>query len=350
MSRTTGLLLLPEQARHDTGDHPENARRIPAVLERLKGSPDWDRFKVLEPHPALIEDLVRAHSPAQIEMVRSTVERAPAWIDGDTPVSPASFDVAQQAAGAAMTAVDAVLEPGPLSPDSLFALIRPPGHHATRDQAMGFCLFNNAAVAARYAIERRGLERVAILDWDVHHGNGTQDILWRDPSVLFISLHQWPLYPGTGWLEETGEGEGEGYTVNLPMPPGSGDAEHLEAMNTVVEPILDAYDPQLLIISAGQDGHTADQLAAQQLTATGFNRLAERAASFAHQREIGLVALHEGGYNLATLPALDHAILAGFGDFETDLSDPYTPITTIDTGWTERLTEIKRAQRRFWPV
>ncbi len=177
------------------------------------------------------------------------------------------------AAGAAMVAADAVTGKGD-GPKSLFALIRPPGHHARPEQAMGFCLFNNAGVAARYAREELGIE-VAVLDWDVHHGNGTQDILYADPSVLFISSHQWPLYPGTGWAGETGEGEGEGFTVNLPMPAGSGDFEHLDAMDRIIEPVLEQFDPGLLIVSAGQDGHAADQLANQMLTAAGYQRAGE---------------------------------------------------------------------------
>ena len=350
MSRSTGLVLLADQALHDTGDHPENSRRIPTVLDRLQRSDDWKRFQLVELRAADIEDIRRAHSAAHVDLVRSAAEAAPTWIDGDTPVSPASYDVALKAAGAALSAVDAVVDSGETSPDSLFAMIRPPGHHATPDRPMGFCLFNNAAVAARYAVERHGLQRVAVLDWDVHHGNGTQDILWSDPSALFVSLHQWPLYPGTGWLEETGAGDGEGFTVNLPMPPSSGDREHLQAMTDVVEPILAAYDPQLLIVSAGQDGHAADQLANQMITTAGFNTLAERAAAFAADRGIGLVALHEGGYNLNTLPQLDHAILAGLGDFATDLSDPYSEVRAADVGWPERLEEIKRVQRSYWPL
>ncbi len=350
MSRSTGLVLLADQALHDTGDHPENSRRIPTVLDRLQASDDWQKFRIVEARAAEIEDVRRAHSAAHVDLVKSAAESGPGWIDGDTPVSPASFEVALKAAGAALSAVDAVAEPDGSGPDSLFAMIRPPGHHATPDRAMGFCLFNNAAVAARYAVERHGFERVAVLDWDVHHGNGTQDILWQDPAALFVSLHQWPLFPGTGWLGETGAGDGEGFTVNLPMPPSSGDREHMQAMDEVIEPILEAYDPQLLIVSAGQDGHAADQLANQLITTSGFNNLAGRAANFAADRGIGLVALHEGGYNLATLPKLDHAILAGLGDFTTDLRDPYAELGALDVGWPERLEEIKRAQRPYWPV
>ena len=214
---------------------------------------------------------------------------------------------------------------------------------------MGFCLFNNAGVAARYAQQELGIERVAILDWDVHHGNGTQDIFYADPSVLFISTHQWPLYPGTGWAEETGTGEGEGFTVNLPMPSGSGDFEHLDAMDRIIEPVLEQFDPGLLIVSAGQDGHVGDQLAGQMLTASGFNAMARRSAEFAKRHGIGLVALHEGGYNLDTLPRLDHAILAGFGGFETDLTEP-VEVPRMEVDWTSRLEEIRSAQEKYWEV
>ena len=350
MGRSTGLVLLPEQALHDTGAHPENSRRIPPVLDRLRASDEWTGFKVIEGGAATVDDILRAHTASQVELVRSAAESGPTWIDGDTPVSPASYEVALKAAGAAMAAVDEVVSEEPTSADSLFALIRPPGHHATPERAMGFCLFNNAGVAARYAAERYGLERVAVLDWDVHHGNGTQDILWRDPRALFVSLHQWPLYPGTGWLDEVGAGEGEGFTVNLPMPPGSGDAEHELAMDVIVEPVLEAYDPQLLIVSAGQDAHAADQLANQMISTRGYNRLAERSAAFAERHGIGMVALHEGGYNLETLPKLDHAIVAGFGGFEVDLTDPYEGMAPGAAEWPGRLEDIRRVQKKYWPV
>ncbi|MGB0119822.1 MAG: histone deacetylase [Solirubrobacterales bacterium] len=348
MGRSTGLVLLADQALHDTGVHPENGRRIPTVLDRLQSSDDWAKLQIYEARAAEVDDIRRAHSAGEIELVRSSAVLGPGWIDGDTPVCPASYDVALKAAGGAMEAVDAVMGDSAESPDSLFALIRPPGHHATRERAMGFCLFNNAAVAARYAARQYGLERIAVLDWDVHHGNGTQDILWSDPGALFVSMHQWPLYPGTGWIDEVGAADGEGFTVNLPMPPGSGDREHIEAMERVVVPVLEAYEPELLIVSAGQDAHAADQLASQMITVGGYGALAGLTADFAASKGIGMVALHEGGYNLDTLPQLDHAILGGFGNFETDLADRNAPAGSIDTGWDERLEEIRRAQIPYW--
>ncbi|MCB0827213.1 MAG: histone deacetylase [Solirubrobacterales bacterium] len=349
-SRKTGLVLLPEQAEHDTGDHPENGRRIPAVLEHLRQAPEWSRLALLESRRARPEDIIRVHTPEHFELIESRSAAGPSWIDGDTPVSTGSFEVALRAAGGALVGIDSLLGDSASRPDSLFALIRPPGHHATPGRAMGFCLFNNAAIAARYAQECHGVERVAILDWDVHHGNGTQDAFWDDPSVMVVSLHQWPLYPGTGWLVETGAGEGEGTTVNLPMPPGCGDREYLEAMVAVVEPTLEAFDPGLLIVSAGQDGHVADPLSDEAITAAGYNRLAARSASLARRLGIGLLAVHEGGYNLATLPGLDRAILAGFGDYPAELDEPEAGrarLSGSDPGWDERRREIVAAQRPY---
>jgi len=345
----TGLVTLRDQALHETGSHPENARRFPGVLERLGADSRDHGLPVLEARRAGIDDILRAHTESHVENVRAAAESGPTWLDGDTVASPHSYDVALGAAGAALVAVD-VVTGDDAGLTSSFAIVRPPGHHATRDRAMGFCLFNNAAVAARYARDRLGVERVAVLDWDVHHGNGTQDILYDDPSVLFVSFHQWPLYPGSGWLDEVGVGEGRGYTVNLPMPPGSGDREHIEGFRAVAGPILDQFDPGLLIVSAGQDGHVADQLASQNLTAAGYHALAEACAHFASQKGIGLVALHEGGYNPETLPLLDHAIYAGLGGFTPDLTGDTPTPDTPETGWEERLAQIRRVQSRYWGV
>jgi len=345
----SGLVILRGHAGHETGSHPENAERFPGVIERLGQDSERHGFPILEARRAEVEDVLRAHTESHVENVRVASENGPTWLDGDTVAAPSSYDVALGAAGASLVAVDAVTGPE-AELTSAFAIVRPPGHHATADRAMGFCLFGNAAVAARYARERLGIARVAVLDWDVHHGNGTQDILYDDPSVLFVSFHQWPLYPGTGWIDEVGVGEGRGYTVNLPMPPGCGDREHLEGFEAVAGPILDQFDPGLLIVSAGQDGHVADQLASQNLTAAGYHALAEASARFAEERGIGLVALHEGGYNPDTLPLLDHAIYAGIGGFAPDLAGDAPAPAVGENGWEERLAQIRRVQSNYWGV
>jgi acetoin utilization deacetylase AcuC-like enzyme len=238
--------------------------------------------------PATDDDVLRCHTARLVEQVRE----ARGWIDGDTIVTDTTYEAALLAAGAA---IEAVRRGG-------FALARPPGHHAERDRAMGFCFFDSVAVAARWAQAELGLERVAIVDWDVHHGNGTQDVAGDDESLLFVSLHQWPLYPGTGGPYEQGNN-----LVNIPLPPGTGDAGYLEAWQTV-ERAVSRFAPDLLLVSAGFDAHVEDPLADMELTADGFRELARRASSLAPR----VAAVLEGGYNLRTLPELVAAALEGF--------------------------------------
>jgi acetoin utilization deacetylase AcuC-like enzyme len=247
-----------------------------------------ERFAFVECAPASEVDVLRCHTPRLLEQVRTTRGA----IDEDTFCTETSFDAALLAAGAA---IDAVRRGG-------FALARPPGHHAEEDRAMGFCLFDSVAIAARWAQAELGIERVAIVDWDVHHGNGTQQIVRDDPSILFVSLHQWPLYPGTGGPYEQGE-----TLVNIPLAAGSGDGDYLEAWRTV-ERSVQRFAPELLLVSVGLDAHLDDPLADMELTATGFGELARRAGSLAPR----VAAVLEGGYNLRTLPDLVGATLSGF--------------------------------------
>jgi len=237
------------------------------------------------------DQLLRAHAAEYLALLQA-VDR-PVQLDPDTLATETSWAAATLAAGIALEAVDR----------GGFALVRPPGHHALADRAMGFCLLNNVVVAARYAQAELGIRRVAILDWDVHHGNGTEAMVQGDESVLFVSLHQWPFYPGTG-----GPGTSVGNVVNVPLPAGSGDAEYRSAFEAVVRPAVTAFAPDLLLVSAGFDAHAEDPLGQMEVSADGFRELARSAG----RRAPRVAALLEGGYNLATLPALVDAALDGF--------------------------------------
>jgi len=268
---------------HPTGSHAERQERLSVLLAHQHV---WS-----EGRAAREEELLLCHTAEHVEVVRAVEDTV--WLDPDTICTPTTFEAALLAAG---TAIEAALRGG-------FALVRPPGHHALADRAMGFCVFNNVAIAARAAQQRVDLERVAIVDFDVHHGNGTDAIFREDDSVLFVSLHQWPFYPGSGGPDDQAE-----TTVNVPLAAGSGDAEYLDAFDRVVGPAVQRFDPELLLVSAGFDAAAGDPLGGMRLSEDGFRELARRCAGLSDR----VAAVLEGGYNLETLPGLVDAALDGF--------------------------------------
>jgi acetoin utilization deacetylase AcuC-like enzyme len=282
---------------HDIPGHPERPDRVRAI-EAAAARFDWFGCAVLDAPAATREQLLAVHPESHVAAIERLCSGGGGFIDVDTAAVGATWEAALRAAGGAAALVDALL--GGDAPTGA-SVLRPPGHHAELEQAMGFCFFNNVAVAARHAAARFGVERVLILDWDVHHGNGTEAIFARDPSVLFVSIHEWPLYPGTGPASYAGEGPGEGYTVNLPVPSGTGDAAFRSLVEHVVVPLIGAYEPQLVLVSAGFDAHGADPLATCRVTENGFAGMTAslRRACDAVGVPLGLVL--EGGYDLGAL-------------------------------------------------
>ncbi len=298
--RTTGLIYDPRYKDHDTGyGHPERPARLDAIVERLARGGLTAHLDALVPPVAARAHVEAVHGKAHADWVQRKCHGGASQLDGDTAVCTDSYDIAMLAAGGSVAAVDRVLDG---TWDNAFVGCRPPGHHAEATESMGFCLFNNVAIAARHLRKDRGLERVAIVDWDVHHGNGTQHIFDRDPSVLYVSLHQWPWYPGTGSAHERGLGDGEGATLNCAMPAGSGDTPYLRAFEDQVLPALESFDPQFLLISAGFDAHADDPLAQQVVSTDGFRRMSVLLDELATSRCDGrVVSLLEGGYDLDAL-------------------------------------------------
>jgi acetoin utilization deacetylase AcuC-like enzyme len=337
----TGIVIDERFTAHDTGHgHPERPERIRALLEvvHARRTPGFVR---IDPRPATPEEIALNHDAGHIARVAGTAHRTFFAFDADTPVGPHSYDTALLAAGGLIALVDAIME-GIV--DTGFALVRPPGHHAEGDRAMGFCLFNNVAIAAHVLRQRYGLERVLIMDWDLHHGNGTQHSFYDDPGVLYVSTHQYPYYPGTGAAGEVGQGRGAGFTVNIPLLASSGDAEFAEVFATVVEPVVRQFAPQFVLISAGFDCHRRDPLGGLMATEDGIALMTRLLLRCAHESAEGrLAAVLEGGYDLvavqnSTARVLDS--LAGAG-----LSEP---LPTASPGPTSE--RVRHVQRQYWDL
>jgi acetoin utilization deacetylase AcuC-like enzyme len=291
------FLSHPSSLEHDTGAHPEAAARITAI-ERELSSRGWLGYERVASPAVERETLEAIHPRGYVHALEAACRDGTRYLDLDTVISPGSCEAALHGSGGAVRLVDLLLEG---SAPTGFSAHRPPGHHAERARAGGFCLFNQAAVAAQHALDRHGLERVMIFDWDVHHGNGTNDIFHSSRQVLYASIHQSPLYPGTGPASDTGSGEGQGFTVNMPVPPGAGDGVFRSLVDDVVVPLARSFGPQLVLISAGYDAHESDPLANCLVSDEGFGALARSVAALGAELEVPVGAVLEGGYALGPL-------------------------------------------------
>lgn len=338
------LILFYPQGHEDHAEpgHPERPERVEAIRTALQKLGWWDRFPHVQPLPLAVDFLQTVHTPAYLSVLEAACQRG-VHLDMDTYTTPASWKLAVNAAGGA-AAVAAQIWQGPARRG--FALTRPPGHHATPSRGMGFCLLNNVALAAEYLLRREGAQRLAIVDLDLHHGNGTQDVFWQRGDVLYVSTHQSPLYPGSGGLEEIGAGLGKGSTVNIPLPPGSGDRAFAAVMESLIIPLLDRFKPEMVLVSVGFDVHWRDPLGSFQLSAAGYHHLIRLLAAWADQHCEGRVALFlEGGYDLAAGAACGQASIAAL--LELSWQDPLGAAPQPEgTTWESML----RRARHIWSI
>ncbi len=326
---------------HNWPGHPENRARLERIMARLHEEELLTRMTLVSPHPVPLDLLARVHDAAYVGGLQTFSEQGGGYIDADTYVGPRSFEAARLAAGGAAELVRAVLE---RRAHNGIALVRPPGHHAVRAIGMGFCLFNNIAVAAQTALDEFDLHRILIIDWDVHHGNGTQDIFYSSPQVLLFSTHQYPFYPGTGGVGEIGEGAGRGYTVNVPLPSGVGDEGFRRVYDEILVPIAERFRPELILVSAGFDAHWDDPLAGLRLSLPGYWALSQAVLSLADRLCAGrMVAVLEGGYNLTVLSnAVADLCRALLGD-PAPGADPLGPSRWPERSVDEVLLSVRRA-------
>ena len=350
MSRKTGIVKDKRYLQHSSGfAHPESPERLAAIYEMLDNPIMSWKFTEIEPREATHEEIATIHSPSYVDYIASTAGKDSVMLDPDTATSPETYHIAKLAVGGVCNAINSVMT-GDV--DNAFAFVRPPGHHADRDAAAGFCIFNNVAIGAMHAILKHNLKRVLIVDWDLHHGNGTQHIFYKDQRVLYFSTHQYPYYPGTGSVEEIGQGEGEGYTVNVPLRGGAGDNAFIKIFRRILEPVALKFNPELVLVSAGFDIYHQDPLGSMRVTPDGFAALIRILLNIADNCCQGrLVAVLEGGYNVQGLTKSVKAVLEEMLD-ETHYSEEKLSASeqNADDETNRLISQVANKIHPFWKL
>jgi acetoin utilization deacetylase AcuC-like enzyme len=371
MPGPTAYIYDPRFLQHDTGDyelvmpngemlepepHPSNARITRRTAQLIAGSGIYEHLTSYPAREATLDEICVYHDPDYTGDVRATAEQGGGWLDKETPIAAGSWEASLLAAGSGMVLVDAVMG-GEVR--NAYGLLRPPGHHAMPGKGMGFCVFNNVVIAARHAQRQHGVERVMVVDWDVHHGNGTQTAFWDDPNVLFVSLHQDDWYPaGWGAVGDVGGAGAEGRTVNIPLPPGSSNRAYLLALERVVAPIARQFQPEILFISAGQDPSMMDPLGHMMVTMDGFRAIATLLRSIADDVCSGrLVGVQEGGYSAMYVPFCTLAVIEGITGQRTAIEDPYLGDSELEAAEREfrphqetAVEQAREVQGRYWKL
>ncbi|MBN1763113.1 MAG: histone deacetylase [Methanomicrobia archaeon] len=357
MNAATGFVYHEDYLRHDTGYHgeyephidtgyhPESAERLISIMRGMEERNLTKKIERIHPVRASREQIEYVHTPAYVQKVEALCKSGGGMLDPDTPLCSATYDIALLAAGGLIKAVDEVMdESNELR--RIFALVRPPGHHANSTRGRGFCIFNNVAIAAEQLKREYGAKRILIADWDVHHGNGTQEVFFEDPSVLYFSIHQYPHYPGTGWINEVGKGDGTGFTVNVPLPIGTDDAGYLYAFTSILVPIAREFRPEVVLVSSGFDAHVADPLASMAVTSQGFGLFTDVIMAIANELCKGRIVMTlEGGYDLN---AIAESVLAVFNSLIADNGDLRNRIIGPNERVMTRIAEIKTVQKVYW--